>query len=128
MRRYLLSTGLIFVLTFSLGYFISPLFENRIYDQKIRSSSRHINARVILVEIDQESLDFYQKNFNISWYWPRSLYARAIDFLTSAGVKAIGLDMIYSEASPYSGEDEKLASAMKKAGNVFMPLLFSDNG
>ena len=128
MRRYLLSTALIFAITFSLGHFVSPLFENKIYDQKIRSSSRRIDAPVILVELDQESLDFYSKKFNISWPWPRSLYAKAINFLASAGVKAIGLDMIFSEPSLYGGEDELLATAIKKAGNVFMPLFFADNG
>jgi adenylate cyclase len=128
LRRYLLSTALIFILTISLGYLLTYLFENKIYDQKIRFFSRHIDAPVILVEIDQESLDFYQKNFNISWLWPRSLYAKAIDFLTSSGVKAVGLDMIFSEANSYAGEDEQLAAALKKAGNVFMPLFFSDNG
>jgi adenylate cyclase len=128
LRRYLLSSALIFVLTFSLGHFFSSLFENKIYDQKIRFFARRVDAPVILVEIDQESLDFYQKNFNISWPWPRSLYARAITFLTSVGVKAVGLDMIFSEPNPYAGEDEQLAAAIKKAGNAFMPLFFSDNG
>jgi adenylate cyclase len=128
LRRFLQSTALIFVLTFGLGHFVLPLFENKIYDQKVLICSRHIDAPVILVEIDQESLDFYQKNFNIPWPWPRSLYARAINFLVPAGVKAIGLDMIFSEPSPYGGEDEQLAAAIKKAGNVFMPLLFSNNG
>ncbi|MEI6613731.1 MAG: adenylate/guanylate cyclase domain-containing protein [Chrysiogenales bacterium] len=128
MRRYLLSTGLIFILAISLGNFVSSLYENKIYDQKIRVFSRHIDAPVILVELDQESLDFYSRTFNISWPWPRSLYAKAIDFLASAGVKAVGLDMIYSEASPYAGEDEQLADAIKKAGFVFMPLFLTDNG
>jgi adenylate cyclase len=127
LRRFLLSTALIFVLTFSLGLFVTPLFEKKIYDQKIRIFSRHIDAPVILVELDQESLDFYSKNFNISWPWPRSLYAKAIDFLTAAKGKAVGLDMIFSEASPYGGEDELLAAAINKAGNVFMPLFFSGN-
>jgi len=79
----------------------------------------------VLVEIDQESLAFYSRNFNISWPWPRSLYARAIAFLASGEARAVGLDMIFSEASPFGGEDEQLAAAMEKAGNVFMPLFFS---
>jgi adenylate cyclase len=128
LRRYLLSTALIFAFTLSLGHFVSPLFEKKIYDQKIRIFSRQIDAPVILVELDQESLDFYSKTFNISWPWPRSFYARAIDFLAVAKVKAIGLDMIFSEPSPYGGEDEQLADAMKKAGIVFMPLFLTDNG
>jgi adenylate cyclase len=129
LRRFLLSTALIFVFTFSVGHFVSPLFENKIYDQKIRSFSRRIDAPVILVELDQESLDFYSQNFSIPFPWPRSLYARAVDFLNAAGVKAIGLDMIFSEPGPYGvEEDEKLAVSIKKAGNIFMPLFFSDNG
>ena len=129
MRRYLLSTALIFILTVSLGSFISSLFENKIYDQKIRFFAQHIDAPVILVEIDQESLDFYSKNFNLPWPWPRSLYARGIDFLAAAGVKAIALDMIYSEPSLFGTEDDQqLAVAFKNAGNVFMPLFFTDNG
>jgi adenylate cyclase len=127
LRRFLLSTALIAALAFSLGYIVTPLFEKKIYDQKVRLFSRHIAAPVVLVEIDQESLDFYNETFAISWPWPRSLYAKAIDFLAAAGVKAIGLDMIFSEAHPYAGEDDQLAAAMKKAGNVFMPLFFVDS-
>lgn len=127
MRRYLLSTALIVVLTIALGVSLSSLFENRIYDQKVRVFSRRIDAPVVLVEIDQESLDFYRENFNIAWPWPRSLYAKAIDFLSAAGVKAVGLDMIFSEASLYGGEDERLAAAMHRAGNVFLPLFFADS-
>ncbi len=110
-----------------LGLSLAPLFEKKIYDQKVRVFCRANTAPVVLVEIDQESFDFYSRNFNIPWPWPRSLYGRAIDFLSSAGAKAIALDMIYSEPSPYGGEDEQLAAAIKKAGNVFIPLFFSDN-
>ncbi len=127
LRRYLLSTVLIVILTISLGYPLTSLFEKKIYDQKIRLFSRSIAAPVILAEIDQESLDFYSKELNISWPWPRSLYARAIDYLSAAGAKAIAIDMIFSEPSPYEGEDEWLAASMKKSGNVFMPLFFTDN-
>ncbi|MCX6557217.1 MAG: adenylate/guanylate cyclase domain-containing protein [Candidatus Aminicenantes bacterium] len=127
MRRFLLSTALLFIFTISLSHVVTPLFEKKIYDQKIRIFSRHIDAPVILVEIDQESLDFYSKNFNLPWPWPRSLYAKAIDFLSAAGAKAVALDMVFSESSPYGGEDEQLAAAIKKAGIVFIPLFFSDN-
>jgi adenylate cyclase len=125
LKRFWLSTALLFVFTFILGSIVSSLFENKIYDQKIRSFSRANAAPIVLVEIDKESLSFYDKNFNISWPWPRGLYARAIDFLTAAGAKAVALDMIFSEPSLYGGEDELLAAAMNKSGRVFMPLFFS---
>jgi adenylate cyclase len=127
LRRYLLSTALLFIFTFGLGHVITPLYEKKIYDQKIRIFSRQFESPVILVEIDQESLDFYSKNFNLPWPWPRSLYAKAIDFLALAGARAVALDMVFSEPSPYAGEDDQLAAAIKKAGFVFIPLFFSDN-
>jgi len=126
LKRFLVSTALIFAFTFILGSIASYLFEKKIYDQKIRISSRSSAAPIVLVEIDKESLAFYEKYFNIPWPWPRGLYARAIEFLTSAGAKAVALDMIFSEPSLYGGEDELLAAAMKKSGRVFMPLFFSN--
>jgi len=125
LKRFLASTALIFACTFILGSIVSSLFEKKIYDQKIRTFSRPNAAPIVLVEIDKESLSFYNKNFTIPWPWPRGLYARAIDFLTAAGAKVIALDMIFSEPSLYGGEDELLATAMNKSGRVFMPLFFS---
>jgi len=125
LKRFLVSTALIFAFTFILGNIFSPLFENKIYDKKIRTFSRPITSPIVLVDIDRESLGFYDKNFNIPWPWPRGLYARVIEFLNAAGAKAIAVDMIFSEPSLYGGEDELLAAAMKKSGRVFMPLFFS---
>jgi len=129
LKRFWLSTALLFALTFALGSFASFLFEKRIYDQKMRLFSRASASPIVLVELDQESLDFYSKNFNIPFPWPRSLYARAIDFLTASGASAIGLDMIFSEPSSFGPEDDQqLAAAIARAGNVFMPLMFSQGG
>jgi adenylate cyclase len=126
LKRFWLSTALLFVVTFALGSLASSLFEKRIYDQKVRLFSRRSAAPIVLVELDQESLDFYSRNFNLSFPWPRSLYARAIDFLSAAGARAVGLDMIFSEASAFGEDDDrKLAEAASRAGDVFMPVLFS---
>jgi len=125
LKRFWLSTALIFACTFALGNLASRLFEKKIYDQKVRWFSRPCPAPVILVEIDQESIDFYNRNFQTAWPWPRSFYARAVDFLTAAGAKAVAIDMIFSEPSLYGGEDDEwLAASMKKSGRVFMPLFF----
>jgi adenylate cyclase len=124
LKRFWRSTALILAFTLVVGSFLSFLFEKKIYDQKARLCSRPCTAPVILVEIDQESIDFYNGNFQTPWPWPRSFYARAIDFLSAAGARAVAMDMIFSEPSLYGGEDEWLASSMKKSGRVFMPLFF----
>lgn len=125
MKRFLVSTALAFVFTFALGNLFSFLFEAKIYDQKLRLFSPSAPPTVVLVKIDQGSIDFYSQNPpGITWPWPRSMYARAIDYLAASGAKAVAVDMIFSESSPYGGEDEWLAASMKKAGKVFLPLFF----
>jgi adenylate cyclase len=126
LKRFWLSTALLFACTLALGSILSSLFEKKIYDVKARLFARPASAPIVLVEIDQESIDFYSQNANLPWPWPRSLYARAIDFLDAAGARVVGLDMVFSEPSPYGGEDDWLAASMRRSGRVFLPLFFSD--
>jgi adenylate cyclase len=100
-------------------------YEKKLYDVKTRVFSRTVPSDIVLVEIDQSSLDFYRKNFDLSFPWPRSLYARAVDFMAESGARAIALDMIFSEPDPYGSEDQKLSASMAKAGNVFLPVFFN---
>ncbi len=127
MKRFWLSTALIFACTFAAGSLLTYLYEAKIYDQKVRLSVTPAPSGVVLAKIDQGSIDFYSREFNISWPWPRSLYAKAIDYLASAGARAVAIDMVFSEPGLYSGEDEKLAASMKKSGRVFLPLFFTEN-
>ena len=130
MKRFWLSTVLIFAVTFFLGSFFSRLYESKIYDQKVRLSTPSAPAAVVLAKIDQGSIDFYSREFNISWPWPRSLYARAVDFLADAGARAVAIDLVFSEPGLYGGEDERLAASLKNSGRVFLPLIFrkGENG
>ena len=126
MKRYLLSGLIVFLLVGAVSSVsLFREFEKKLYDVKARVFSRTIPSDIVLVEIDQSSLDFYRKNFDLPFPWPRSLYARAIDYLGRSGARAIALDMIFSEPAPYGGEDQKLADSMARAGNVFLPLFFN---
>jgi adenylate cyclase len=126
LKRYWLSTALLFAFTFALGLILCQLFEAKIYDQKVRLFSSTAPRSVVLAKIDQGSIDYYSTHAGISWPWPRSLYARAIDYLVASGARAVALDMLFSESSPsyYKGEDEWLAASMEKAHRVFLPLFF----
>ncbi len=126
MRRFLFSTVLI-VLALHLFFRLPFLgnYENVVFDLKTRLAGRTVATSIVLVEIDQSSIDFYHQNFDLPFPWPRSLYGRAVDFLSRCGSRAIALDMIFSEPDPFEGEDIKLAEAMRRAGNVFLPLFFN---
>jgi adenylate cyclase len=86
---------------------------------------------IVVVAIDKESSDALQ-----TWPWPRSIHATMIDRLTSAGARAIGLDIVFSETSgsvvpddwlqeaPPSPDDLELVRALKQSGRVVLAALF----
>ena len=70
---------------------------------------------IIIVAIDDRSLQRIGQ-----WPWPRSVMASALDKLTQAQVRSIGLDVIYAEPTSPE-EDRQLASAIACNGRVILP-------
>ena len=86
----------------------------------------HANDIVILY-IDQKSIDFFQQSRGIGWPWPRDSYALVVQFLKEAGARAVVFDAIYSEPSVFAGDyndDQAFAEAMTASGRVFQTLTF----
>jgi adenylate cyclase len=71
---------------------------------------------IVVVTIDQDSFD----ELNLPWPWPRKLHADLIEKLTEGNPKAIGVDILFSEAKSDTNEDQSLARAIQKAGNVIL--------
>lgn len=92
--------------------------DNRIYDVftglSAGGSVEAESTGIVLLTIDEESLAEVGKR----WPWDRRLFAKAIEFLSDAGAKAIALDLLFIEASAEPESDLALAEAMKKSGNV----------
>jgi adenylate cyclase len=76
-------------------------------------TSQPPSSNIVIAGIDDATLETYGLWAN----WPRSLHAQAIDNLSQAGAKIIGFDVIFADNSP---DDEMLATAMTKAGNVVL--------
>jgi adenylate cyclase len=76
-------------------------------------TSQPPSSNIVIAGIDDDTLETYGLWAN----WPRSLHAQAIDNLSQAGAKIIGFDVIFADNSP---DDEMLATAMTKAGNVVL--------
>jgi adenylate cyclase len=75
---------------------------------------------VVIVGIDDRSLEVVGR-----WPWDRKKQAAVIDSLKAMGARVIVLDIIYSESAP---DDDILASSIKKAGNVILPIAFDFRG
>mgnify|MGYP001601287313 CR=1 FL=1 len=89
----------------------------------------HAPDEVVVVAIDQPSAT--QLDLPVTpRLWPRDLHARLIDTLTAAGARIIIFDLIFDTPSAIPENDEKLAHAMKQAGNVVLieRLVYQDTG
>ncbi len=106
---------------------LRPL-EWKSWDLRLRLFSRVSEASkdIVLIAIDQDSLDFFERQQNLPWPWPRELYGVLVRYLKRGGAKACFMDLILSETSRYGVEDDKnMAEAMSGSGNVFLPLFLS---
>jgi PAS domain S-box-containing protein len=70
---------------------------------------------VVVVAIDDRSLQRIGQ-----WPWRRSVMAYALDKLTAARPRSVGLDVIYAEPS-VPEEDRPLAAAIARNGRVVLP-------
>ncbi len=71
---------------------------------------------IAILAIDDESLEMIGK-----WPWSREIHAELINTLATGNPAAIGIDIIFSEASQNDTEDHELITAIKNAGNVILP-------
>jgi CHASE2 domain-containing sensor protein len=77
---------------------------------------RPADPRIVIVTIDDESLRRVGQ-----WPWPRSLSGQLLHAISRYHPRLIYPDILFTEASPDPREDEVLALAVKKAGNVILP-------
>lgn len=76
-------------------------------------------ADIVIVAIDDQSLQTIGQRHG-PWPWPRSVMASALDRLTQAKPRSIGLDVIYAEPSNPE-DDQRLAAALARSGRVILP-------
>lgn len=102
-------------------------FELKAYDGLCRLPLVRLAAPedVVIVAVDQGSLDA-ARQADVTWPWPRQMYAPIVEFATRAGARAIAFDILYTEPSSYGVEDDRLlAEAMRGSGRVILPLFLT---
>ena len=76
------------------------------------------SSKVIIVEMTQDLFDQIPAPNNKTPF-PRFIFAKAIENLTKAGVKAIGIDLVMSDPDKYSSKNDLLMSeAIQKSRKV----------
>ena len=115
----------IFVLLITQNYLISiaPIQELELKYLDIRFSNKAVidikdKADVIILGISQDDYDQIPEPYN-SWPWPRSIFAKVINNLKTAGARAVGIDVLMSNDDKYSSENDKLLEkAILESRNV----------
>jgi adenylate cyclase len=80
------------------------------------------NVRLVL--LDQQSLDWAQRENGLSWPWPREVYGAIIGYLRRAGAKSIAFDVLYTEPSAYGVADDVALGNAVAGGGEFVGALF----
>lgn len=84
-------------------------------------------GKVRLVLLDQNSLDWGQRENGLSWPWPREVYGAIIEYLKRAGAKSVAFDVLFTEPSKYGvGDDRALGSAVGRYKGFVGALFLAD--
>ncbi|MEI6288511.1 MAG: adenylate/guanylate cyclase domain-containing protein [bacterium] len=110
-------TGIITAGSLSFGLFAG--WENFLEDRLF--STKPVNKDIIIISIDNESLTHLGQ-----WPWPRKIFAQAINKLNQEQVKAVALDIVFSEPSRLGTEDD--ASLATAISNKKFPLVLAGEG
>lgn len=89
--------------------------DNRIFDAAAPLGAPQADERILIVEIDDASLQQLGR-----WPWPRHMHTRLLQALARHRPAAIGYDVLFLEPS---ADDAELAAAMQAAGPVLLPAL-----
>ncbi|MCF6325494.1 MAG: EAL domain-containing protein [Gammaproteobacteria bacterium] len=94
-----------------------------LYDTQLSNWSEPRRDDIVIVTIDDDSLESLGH-----WPWPRSVHAELIDHLSSAGAKAIGMDIIFSEPDRQDVvNDIALTQAITRSGRVVLPVIMAQS-
>ena len=99
-------------------------FDRWIYDAELQLLATPASKEIVIIEVDQKSLNKIGR-----WPWPRDIHARLLQILASAKPQAIGFDLLFSEADQYNPDpDTQFGKALAATESVVLPVIIEHNG
>jgi CHASE2 domain-containing sensor protein len=92
--------------------------EDAIFDQVVqwRPFEPRPSGQVVVVEIDECSIEYFRARGEGGWPWSRQRHADLLDQLDRAGVRAVGYDVLFADPSPGDPLGDQTLEAMAKGG------------
>lgn len=92
--------------------------EDAIFDRVVqwRPYEPKPSGRVVVVEIDECSIEYFRMRGEGGWPWSRQRHADLLDMLDRAGVLAVGYDVLFTDASKDDPDGDRALEAMAAGG------------
>ncbi|RZA20609.1 MAG: CHASE2 domain-containing protein [Lysobacteraceae bacterium] len=92
--------------------------ENAIFDTVVqwRPLEPRLSGKTVVVEIDDCSIEHFRAQGGGGWPWPRRLHADLLDALDRAGVKAVGMDVMFIDPDPQDPQGDATLDAFAAGG------------
>ncbi|MDR0586181.1 MAG: CHASE2 domain-containing protein, partial [Treponema sp.] len=83
-------------------------FEYKAYDLRVNffANSSRPSDDIIVVLLDQQSIDWANAERGWPWPWPRKAYAELVDYMNLGGAASVAFDVLFSEPSIYRSADQ----------------------
>ena len=126
-RLFFISIPVFFIVLFFIYLGVFKQAEYFFYDDRMNRTASYFSPsdEIVLVLVDQKSLNYAASEKGWTWPWPREAYAEIVDFFSSGGAKSVAFDMLFTEPSSYGdADDKKFADASKESGIVIQTVFF----
>lgn len=121
-RRWLLSLLVFFLMQITIMTGVFDRLEMSLYDSWFRlNGTTNPGQQVVIVAIDDKSINSIQQKTGEQFPWPRSVYGGLLEQLKDA--QAVGIDLVF-DAPTQPEEDMALAEAITKHGRVVLAGMF----
>jgi len=92
--------------------------EDAIFDRVVqwRPFEPKASGHVVVVEIDECSIEYFRARGEGGWPWSRQRHADLLDQLDRAGVAAVGFDVLFIDRSQVDPTGDQVLEAMAKGG------------
>lgn len=97
--------GLLLLLTGALDGLEATTWDIRV---RMFAAPTEATDDVVLILINQQSIDLMIENYAVSWPWPRSIYAYLIQFAQEAGAESFTFDIILQDQGAGGPDDDNL--------------------
>ncbi|GHV24539.1 adenylate/guanylate cyclase domain-containing protein [Spirochaetia bacterium] len=130
-----ITAPVIIVLLFLVMFFadfskVFDFLEMKTYDFRVRffADSYRTSDDIIVVLLDQPSIDWAAAERGWGWPWPRQAYAELVDYMNTGGASTVAFDVIFSEPSVYGPQDDAaFIEADRDFGRTIHTIFFSSS-